>query len=111
MRITLAAVFVMVGLILVPSMALAGVAQPAESSNASRGPDSNVHATRGVVKSIDDATLVVARPKNRGEITFKLGPTLHRDGQIKAGATVSVRYRDEGKEHIATAVSLQKPHG
>ena len=107
MRITLAAVFVMVGLILVPSMALAGVAQPAES----RGPDNNVHATRGVVKSIDDATLVVARPKNRGDITFKLGPTLHRDGQIKAGATVSVRYRDEGKEHIATAVSLQKPHG
>ena len=70
-----------------------------------------VHATRGVVKSIDTATLVVSRPRNRGDITFRLNASTHREGTIVVGATVSVRYRDEGKVHLATAVALQTPGG
>ena len=70
-----------------------------------------VHATRGVVKSIDPATLVVSRPKNRGDITFALSSSTHREGTVVVGATVSVRYRDEGKVHVATAVALQKSRG
>jgi hypothetical protein len=70
-----------------------------------------VHATRGVVKSINPATLVVSRPRNRGDITFTLSSSTHREGTIVVGATVSVRYRDEGKVHLATAVALQKSGG
>jgi hypothetical protein len=32
----------------------------------------------------------------------------HREGNIVAGATVSVRYRDSGKEHVVTAIARQK---
>jgi hypothetical protein len=41
-------------------------------------------------------------------MTFKLSPTTHRDGTIVVGSTVSVRYREEGKDHVATAIALQK---
>ena len=34
---------------------------------------------------------------------------MHRDGKIVVGSTIAVRYRDEGKDHIATAIALQKP--
>ena len=34
---------------------------------------------------------------------------MHRAGAIVVGATVSVRYRDDGKCHIATAVALRRP--
>jgi hypothetical protein len=110
MRMALAALLTTGALVLGPEIAGAASAQRIESPAEAPGSDSSVHATRGVVKSIDATTLVVARPKNRGDIVFKLSPTLHRDGQIKTGATVSVRYRDDGKDHVATAISLQTPH-
>jgi hypothetical protein len=68
-----------------------------------------IHATRGLVKAIDETAMVLSRPRNRGDITFKLSSATHRDGKIEVGATVSVRYRDEGEFHVATAIALQKP--
>lgn len=91
----------------------AGLAQsaPPDPSRESRGdtpaPDT-LHATQGVVKSIDDTTLVVSRPHDRGDITFVLSTATHRAGTIAVGSTVSVRYRDEGKSHLATAIALQR---
>jgi len=70
-----------------------------------------VHATRGVVKSIDPDMLVVSRPRNRGDITFRLSASTEREGAIVVGATVSVRYRDEGHVHLATAVAQQRSGG
>jgi hypothetical protein len=70
-----------------------------------------VHATRGVVKAISHTTLVVSRPRNRGDIAFKLSPTVHLEGTPEVGATISVRYRDEGRDHVATAIAVEKhPH-
>jgi len=51
----------------------------------------------------------VARPKGRGDITFKVRPSLHRDGTIAVGSDVSVRYEDEGDEHVAIAVAVKRP--
>jgi hypothetical protein len=62
------------------------------------------HATSGVVKSVDDATLVITRSGKAGEMTFTLNPSTHREGTISVGAPVSVRYHAEGKTNIATAV-------
>jgi hypothetical protein len=66
------------------------------------------HATNGVVKSITDDTLVISRSgKHGGEIAFTLNTSTHRDGALDVGAPVSVRYRDVGKAHVATAVAAQ----
>lgn len=67
-------------------------------------------ATRGVVKSVDAATLVITRTgKAHGEMTFALNPSTHREGAVAVGAPVSVRYRKEGKTYIATAIRVQPP--
>jgi hypothetical protein len=68
-----------------------------------------VHTTRGVVKSLATDAIVVARPRGRGDITFKLPSSLHRNGTIAVGAVVSVRYEDQGDVHVALAVAVQRP--
>ena len=66
------------------------------------------HATRGIVQTIDATTLVIARPGNRDVMTFRLTPSTRREGVIAVGAAVSVRYREDGKNHVATAIALQR---
>jgi hypothetical protein len=70
-------------------------------------PPDHLYATRGVVKSIAKTALVIGRLKDRGDITFKLNASTSLDGQIVVGSLVSVRYYDEGKAHVATAVAAQ----
>src|SRR5262245_1172599 len=72
------------------------------------GDASGTHATRGVVKSLDETMLVIAR-SGRGDMSFVLRPSTRREGMIGVGSAVSVRYREEGKTNIATAVALQRP--
>ena len=64
------------------------------------------HAVRGVVKSINQESLVIIDSgKARREMTFQLSPSTYREGELTLGATVSVRYRLEGSLLKATAVS------
>jgi hypothetical protein len=64
------------------------------------------HAVRGVVKSINQESLVIVDSgKGRREMTFQLSPSTYREGELTLGATVSVRYRLEGSVLKATAVS------
>ena len=84
-------------------------ASGATGGAAAGGQRSAVHTTRGVVKSMDSNAIVVARPKGRGDITFRLGAVLHQNGTIVIGAAVSVRYEDRGDEHVALAVTVQRP--
>lgn len=72
--------------------------------------DGTMHATRGVVKAMTSATMTVTRPQGRGDITLAVTPTTHREGVITVGATVAVRYRDEGSTHVATAVTVERDH-
>lgn len=65
------------------------------------------HATRGIVKAADATGLVLSRFQQRGDITIALSSATHVDGVIRVGATVSVRYRDEGGRHLATAVTVE----
>ena len=105
----LAAIFVLGALVSGQAIACGQSAQPSGMSAAVPGPTAAIHATRGVVKAIDETVLVVSRPRNYGDITFKLSSTTHRDGKIVVGSIVSVRYREDGKTHVATAIALQKP--
>lgn len=66
-----------------------------------------IHSTRGIVKSIAKTALLVDRLKDRGNISFTLNGSTSLDGQIVVGSLVSVRYYDEGKAHVATAVAAQ----
>jgi hypothetical protein len=67
------------------------------------------HATSGVVKSVDDSTLVITKGgKKPEEMTFMLNASTHKEGAVAAGAPVSVRYHEDGKTHVATAVSVEQ---
>ena len=66
------------------------------------------HATRGVVKSMDASTLVITRTgKMHGEMTFALNPTTHLQGTVAVGTPVSVRYHEDAKTFVATAITAQ----
>ena len=65
------------------------------------------HSTMGVVKSIDDTKLVTTKSAGKGpETTFVLNASTQKEGAIAVGSTVDVRYTTEGKQKVATAVSL-----
>ena len=81
-------------------------AQPASKSNAKSA--AATHTMTGVVKSVDDSTLVITRSgKNPGEMTFMLNPQTHRAGTVEVGSSVSVRYREDGNSNVATAITVQ----
>lgn len=109
MRNTFALIVAACTLMLVPAMGAAAPSVPqtkpaAKSSHAQ--PAS--HATTGVVKSIDETTLIITRSgKSGGEMTFDLNTATHREGALEVGVPVSIRYRDEHNAHIATAVTAQ----
>jgi hypothetical protein len=82
----------------------------AKATSASKDATSTTHATRGVVKSINDSTLVISRSgKKAGEMTLALNSSTHREGSIAVGTPVSVRYMHEGKDYVATAITAQQP--
>jgi hypothetical protein len=82
---------------------------PAPKKPAASAPAAATHATTGVVKSIDDSKLVISKSATKGpETTFVVNSSTQKEGSIAAGATVDVRYKTEGKEKVATAVSVHE---
>ena len=66
------------------------------------------HATKGVVKSVDANTLVIShKGKTGSDMTFALNTATHLQGTVAVGASVDVRYREDGKTYVATAVTAQ----
>ena len=90
-----------------PIRALAAQPQSSQTSDA-RSWTLGTHATRGIVVTIDASTLVITRPGKRGIMTFSLTSSTHREGVIAVDSAVSVRYREDGKTHVATAIALQR---
>jgi hypothetical protein len=81
---------------------------PAAKKAAAAAPAAT-HATTGVVKSIDDSKLVIAKSATKGpETTFAVNASTQKEGTIAAGTTVDVRYKTEGKEKVATAISVHE---
>ena len=91
------------------TLTLAVLAAPTRSIAAqTQSQTLGTHATRGIVRTIDANILVIARAGNRGTMSFSLTSSTHREGTIVVGSTVSVRYREDGKNHVATAIALQR---
>ena len=95
----------------VPMMALAApqaASSPSKSSSKS-APKPATHATAGTVKSVDATSLVITKPGAKpSDMTFVLNSTTEKKGDLAAGASVQVRYTTEGKQNVATAVTVQK---
>jgi len=101
--------------IAMPMVALATTRQAApaakKEATSSTSKAAPTHATRGVVKSVDDSSLVITRHGKKPEdMTFTLNGSTHKEGAVAVGAPVSVRYQESGKTYIATAVSVEQPH-
>jgi hypothetical protein len=111
---TVAAASIAIAVMLTPVTTAARTVAVFDTPTGATGSDGlhdlgGTHATRGVVKSLDETMLVIARSSGRGDMTFVLRPSTRREGTIGVGSAVSVRYREEGKTNIATAVALQRP--
>lgn len=88
--------------------ATAGLAPAQSAAKRSSNPAVPSHATSGVVKSVNPTTLVITRAgKHAGEMTFAVNPSTNRGGTVEVGSSVSVRYREEGKTYVATAITAQ----
>jgi hypothetical protein len=78
------------------------------ASTPAKAKAASVHATTGVVRSIDANTLVISRSgKKKDALSFTLNGATRRDGAIAVGSPVAVRYQNEGKSHVATAVAVR----
>jgi hypothetical protein len=95
-------------LFLLPVFSSTAAAQSASSSSGAKTTKSAAtHATRGVIKSVNDTSLVISRSaRSGGDMTFVLDPSTERVGTMDVGSTVDVRYRTEAKHHLATAVTV-----
>jgi hypothetical protein len=57
---------------------------------------------------MDASHMVIVRSRNRGIMAFSLTPSTRWEGIAAVGATVSIRYREDGPSHVAAAVTLQR---
>ncbi|MGE3275220.1 MAG: hypothetical protein AB7O67_08910 [Vicinamibacterales bacterium] len=92
-----AAVFALLATLAAP---LAAAQAPKRSAAAAA-----THTITGVVKSVDATALVLTTSGTPAEMTFVLNSSTHRQGALTVGSHISVRYRDEGKSMIATAIT------
>lgn len=105
MRNTLTALILTGGLVLPPFAVFASPTTPQSQSAAKSD-----HVTTGTIKSVDATTMVIARSgKKRAEMTFDLAPGIRREGTVAVGAHVSIRYREDGSKHVATAITVRQP--
>jgi len=97
-----------------PAATVSGPAQkpaPAPSTAAPAPRDVATHATKGVVKVLTGSAITITRVTagKRVDTSFQLTASTQRAGTIAAGATVEIRYRTDGKQRIATAISVEAP--
>jgi hypothetical protein len=94
-------------------MALAGPNPQKQQASGTKQvlPKSNTKAvnsvSRGTITSIDNQRLMMSRKKKDGKteaVTFMLNSQTERKGDLKPGSKISVHYKNENNQLIATAV-------
>lgn len=67
------------------------------------------HATKGVVKTVSATAIVITRRAagKRMDTSFVITASTQKVGEPEAGSTVEIRYRTEGRQKVATAVSVE----
>ena len=93
-------------LVLAPSFVMAQTPKPTPTSKPAAPA---THTTMGTVKSVDATSLTITRSSGTPkELTLVLNDSTKKSGNIAVGASVDVRYKTEGKQNIATAVTAKK---
>jgi hypothetical protein len=66
------------------------------------------HTARGAVKFVDSSTLVIHQisPYSGHNMTFIMRPSTEREGDLKVGSTVTVRYENGPDHKVATVVEV-----
>jgi hypothetical protein len=114
MKFTRTAALVLGALVTVSGAGFAATASQATTAKtsakkAAAAPAPAVHATSGVVKSIDDSKLVITKSAGKGpETTFTVNASTTKEGAIAPGSKVDVRFHNDGKMKVATAVSVHE---
>jgi len=105
MRILKAATLVAM-LAIVPVAAFGQATTAAKKSTAPAKKSATVasHTTAGTVKSSSDSSLVIT--KGGKDETFTLNSSTEKTGTIENGSHVTVHYTMDGKNMVATAVSV-----
>ena len=115
MKINIKTIAFVGALALVPAFAFAQAkTAPKAAAKTATAPakPAATHATNGVVKSSDATSLVITGTgKNAKTTSFTVNAATVTKGTIAPGARVSVRYRTEGTENIATAVTVNGKTG
>ena len=115
MRMTKGTLAFVGALLLVPALAVAGV-QSGTAKTATKAPKTEVtaatHSTSGIVRSVDAASLVIAKSAKATKTqTFVLNASTVKTGDLAAGTRVEVRFRKDGGQNIATAVTASALKG
>jgi hypothetical protein len=100
-------------LAIVPATGLASpsadTSRPKSAASTATSSSQAMHATKGVVKSMDATKLVIRRSPSGSDMSFTLNPSTEREGNVNVGSTVEVRYRTEANQRIATVVAAAHP--
>jgi hypothetical protein len=113
MKKMLQAAVVAAAVLAVPSLSLAAQTPkpaPAAKTSAKKAATAAVHSAKGVVKSMDATSLVVTEKGK--DVTYVLDPSTKKEGDPAVGSNVTVTYKTDGTQHIATDVkaSAAKAH-
>src|SRR5436190_597989 len=112
MKKMLQAAVVAAAVLAVPTMSLAAqTAKPAPAAKtaAKKTATAASHSAKGVVKSMDATSLVVTEKGK--DVTYVLDPSTKKEGDPAVGSNVTVMYKTDGTQHVATDVkaSAAKP--
>ena len=97
-----------VAMIAIPAAAFAVQTAPATAKKATASKPAKAaatHTTAGMVKSSTDSALVIS--KGGKDETFVLNPSTEKSGALDTGAHVTVHYTMDGKNMVATAITVQ----
>jgi hypothetical protein len=109
MRYTLTALMV-AGMLATSGLAMAQTTKPASGTASKPAAKPATHSAQGVVKSVDDSSLVITHSGKKGsDMSFKLDSSTQREGTIAVGTPVSIRYHMDGSTMVASAVHAEAP--
>jgi hypothetical protein len=105
------------GVLLVASSAFAQTKAPAtkapakSSSTTPKAAKPTTHTSTGTIKSADASKLVLTVKKSgkSEDMTFMLGSSTTKTGDMNAGNSATVHYRVENGQNMATSVAAKAP--
>src|SRR3954449_11874468 len=105
MKKMMQAALVAAAVLAVPAMSLAAQTKPATApaaKSAGKAASAATHSAKGVVKSMDATSLVVTEKGK--DVSYVLDASTKKEGDPAVGSNVTVMYKTEGTQHVATDV-------